>query len=121
MGEFPTWFMLLMRLPILGRNTLADVLARLDCSEEGHQLIRTKGDNNDVDDVSLYPPGQKFVYRRQIIGLVRGYLPFVGLFTIHVGKVPWLREIILMGLLASIMLGKGKARPAGIRAHRSEH
>ncbi|KAH7353916.1 signal peptidase I [Plectosphaerella cucumerina] len=89
--------------------------------EEGHQLIRTKGDNNDVDDVSLYPPGQKFVYRRQIIGLVRGYLPFVGLFTIHVGKVQWLREIILMGLLASIMLGKGKARPAGIRAHRSEH
>lgn len=118
MSEFPTWFILPMRLPLLVRDPLADVLARLDCSEEGHQLIRTKGDNNDVDDVSLYPPGQTFVYRRQVIGLVRGYLPFVGLLTITVGKVPWTKEIILLALLAMVILGQRKATSVKMETHR---
>jgi hypothetical protein len=38
----------------------------------------TKGDNNDLDDRSLYPPGQGYLYRREIIGSVRGYIPYVG-------------------------------------------
>jgi signal peptidase len=38
----------------------------------------TKGDNNDLDDRSLYPPGQDYLYRREIIGSVRGHIPYVG-------------------------------------------
>jgi signal peptidase len=38
----------------------------------------TKGDNNALDDRSLYPPGQDYLYRREIIGSVRGYVPYVG-------------------------------------------
>ncbi|KAJ3521811.1 hypothetical protein NM208_g13124 [Fusarium decemcellulare] len=42
------------------------------------QLILTKGDNNEVDDVSLYPDGQSYIYRHQILGFVRGYIPWLG-------------------------------------------
>ncbi|KZL82221.1 signal peptidase [Colletotrichum incanum] len=62
---------------------------------DGRQLIRTKGDNNEIDDVALYAPGQTYVYRGQIIGLVRGYLPRIGLLTIAIGKLPWLKEAVL--------------------------
>ena len=42
------------------------------------QLILTKGDNNEVDDVPLYPKGRSSVYRQEIVGLVIGYIPHVG-------------------------------------------
>lgn len=42
------------------------------------QHIVTKGDNNEVDDVSLYPPGRNRVLRSEIRGVVRGYVPFLG-------------------------------------------
>jgi signal peptidase len=38
----------------------------------------TKGDNNIVDDVSLYPNGRKWVYREEVVGLVKGHIPTVG-------------------------------------------
>ena len=38
----------------------------------------TKGDNNNIDDVPLYPVGQRYLDRRDIIGSVRGYVPFLG-------------------------------------------
>lgn len=50
------------------------------------QLILTKGDNNAVDDTTLYPEGQEFVYRENIVGLVRGYVPYVGWISL------WLKE-----------------------------
>jgi signal peptidase len=42
------------------------------------QLILTKGDNNPVDDAMLYLEGQEYIYRKQIAGFVRGYVPLVG-------------------------------------------
>lgn len=42
----------------------------------------TKGDNNEVNDVVLYPFGQTHARQDQVVGLVRGYIPFVGLLTI---------------------------------------
>ena len=32
--------------------------------------VLTKGDNIDIIDEALYPPGQELVYRSQIIGVV---------------------------------------------------
>ena len=38
----------------------------------------TKGDNNDVDDTLLYPGGQSFIDRKDVMELVRGYVPYIG-------------------------------------------
>lgn len=46
------------------------------------QHILTKGDNNEVDDVALYPAGKKTVLRAEIKGVVRGYVPYLGWATI---------------------------------------
>ncbi|KAF2648895.1 putative signal peptidase I [Lophiostoma macrostomum CBS 122681] len=40
--------------------------------------ILTKGDNNLFDDVVLYPVGRNHVYREEVKGSVRGYVPFIG-------------------------------------------
>lgn len=45
------------------------------CPRQG---ILTKGDNNLVDDVILYPAGQLLVHREEVMGLVKGSLPWLG-------------------------------------------
>lgn len=42
------------------------------------QHILTKGDNNEVDDVVLYPLGRQTVMRHEVVGLVTAYVPFLG-------------------------------------------
>lgn len=42
------------------------------------QLVLTKGDNNQFDDSFFYPVGQDYVHREDIIGLVRGHIPYIG-------------------------------------------
>ena len=42
------------------------------------QHILTKGDNNELDDVALYPAGRESVLREEVKGVVRGYLPYLG-------------------------------------------
>ena len=58
------------------------------------QLVVTKGDNNIIDDTVMYPNNQSYLYRRQIVGFVRGYLPFVGWTAIILQDPKCLREII---------------------------
>lgn len=60
----------------------------------------TKGDNNLSDDTELYAPGQDFLERKDIIGSVQGYIPFVGYVTIMLSEHPWLKTVMLgiMGL-----------------------
>ncbi|KAJ6098405.1 signal peptidase complex catalytic subunit SEC11 [Penicillium canescens] len=57
------------------------------------QYILTKGDNNPTHDMSLYPLGQAYVAREEIVGLVRGYLPCVGWATIALSEYPWLKGV----------------------------
>ncbi|KAI0386660.1 signal peptidase I [Hypomontagnella monticulosa] len=72
--------------------------------EEGRQLLMTKGDNNDHTDVALYPPGQTYVYRDQVIGFVRAYVPYMGWLSIMFSGFPWLKQVIIMGLLLILVL-----------------
>ncbi|KPM42183.1 Signal peptidase complex catalytic subunit SEC11 [Neonectria ditissima] len=69
-------------------------------SGEKAQLL-TKGDNNLSDDTELYARGQDFLVRKDIIGSVVGFLPFVGYVTILLSEHPWLKTVMLglMGLL----------------------
>ncbi|KAF2870619.1 signal peptidase I [Massariosphaeria phaeospora] len=74
-------------------------------SPTAEQLILTKGDNNLVDDTSIYPPGRPFIQQQDIIGLVRGYIPVMGLFALLAKEGPWVLYLSLAFLLvASIVL-----------------
>eukprot|EP01156_Anaeramoeba_ignava_P004557 Anaeramoba_ignava/a232635_12.p1 GENE.a232635_12~~a232635_12.p1 ORF type:complete len:185 (+),score=41.30 a232635_12:35-589(+) len=63
----------------------------------GQEYILTKGDNNLVDDRSLYSviKPQLWLRREEIEGTVYGYIPFVGMFTIWVNESPLLKYITL--------------------------
>lgn len=64
------------------------------------QLL-TKGDNNAADDTELYARGQSFLDRKKdVVGSVVGYVPFVGYVTILLSEYPWLKTVMLafMGL-----------------------
>lgn len=64
------------------------------------QYILTKGDNNELDDVALYPVGQDFVHREQVVGVVKGYLPYVGYITIALNESAWFRGVMIAILLS---------------------
>ncbi|KAJ1935940.1 Signal peptidase complex catalytic subunit, partial [Linderina macrospora] len=44
--------------------------------ETGKQYLLTKGDNNTVDDRGLYTPGQLWIHRDDIVGRVKGFVPY---------------------------------------------
>jgi len=69
------------------------------CSDTAKLL--TKGDNNLSDDTELYAKNQDYLVRKDIIGSVIGYIPFVGYVTILLSEYPWLKTVMLgiMGLL----------------------
>ena len=58
------------------------------------QLIVTKGDNNEFDDIPLYPPGRAFISRDEIVGLVKGYVPFLDWVVIALQEVIWLKYLL---------------------------
>ncbi|EYE93859.1 S24/S26 family peptidase [Aspergillus ruber CBS 135680] len=66
------------------------------------QHILTKGDNNYIDDVGLYPPGRSWVRRDEVVGIVKGYLPSLGWLTIAANEMPWLRG---MGIVFACLIG----------------
>jgi signal peptidase len=61
----------------------------------------TKGDNNGADDTDLYAVGQDYLERKDIVGSVIGFIPFVGYVTILLSEHPWLKTVMLglMGLI----------------------
>jgi signal peptidase len=63
--------------------------------------LLTKGDNNLADDTELYARDQDYLVRKDIIGSVVGYIPFVGYVTIMLSEHPWLKTAMLgiMGLV----------------------
>lgn len=71
---------------------------------QSRQYILTKGDNNELTDESLYPADQDFVYRHQIVGVVRGYVPYLGWPVILLNSYPWIRILaILLGCVVAII------------------
>ncbi|KAI9789791.1 MAG: Signal peptidase complex catalytic subunit [Piccolia ochrophora] len=83
-------------IPIVHR-----VVRRFGGGDKALQLL-TKGDNNNADDTELYARGQSYLDRsKDIIGSVRGYVPFVGYVTILLSEHPWLKTVMLgiMGLV----------------------
>ncbi|PIA17344.1 signal peptidase I [Coemansia reversa NRRL 1564] len=67
-------------------------------NETGKQYLLTKGDNNMADDRGLYNPGQLWIQRDEIIGRVKGFVPYAGMGTIWMNDYPQLK----MGLLGTL-------------------
>ncbi|KAF1998683.1 signal peptidase I [Amniculicola lignicola CBS 123094] len=59
------------------------------------QLVLTKGDNNDVDDRVLYPEGREYAYREEVVGLVKGYVPYAGWLSLIVSDRQWILYLML--------------------------
>ncbi|KAI9479796.1 Signal peptidase complex catalytic subunit [Coemansia sp. RSA 989] len=69
-------------------------------SETNKQYLLTKGDNNSADDRGLYNPGQLWIQRDDIIGRVKGFVPYAGMGTIWMNDYPQLK----MGLLGTLCI-----------------
>ncbi|CAF1089602.1 unnamed protein product [Adineta ricciae] len=63
--------------------------------EDGYVKFLTKGDGNSVDDRGLYSVGQLWLEREQIVGKVKGYFPYLGLFIILLSNLPLLDRLLL--------------------------
>uniref|UniRef100_A0A914W201 Signal peptidase complex catalytic subunit SEC11 n=1 Tax=Plectus sambesii TaxID=2011161 RepID=A0A914W201_9BILA len=66
--------------------------------QNGTSKFLTKGDNNQVDDRGLYPPGQLWLTRKDVVGRAKGYVPYVGMVTILLNDYPKLKYPALVGL-----------------------
>ncbi|XBW36745.1 hypothetical protein QEN19_002322 [Hanseniaspora menglaensis] len=69
------------------------------------QYLLTKGDNNNVHDVSLYGRGKKYLNtERDILGTVKFYIPQLGYLTIWINENPKFQKVFYLGLLLISML-----------------
>ncbi|ROW00394.1 hypothetical protein VMCG_07332 [Cytospora schulzeri] len=55
------------------------------------QQFLTKGDNNNVDDVALYPGNRTLVTRNEVAGFVRGYIPYLGWLVLGFQNLHWMK------------------------------
>lgn len=65
--------------------------------------VLTKGDNNNVDDRGLYPRGVKWLGKEDILGKMRWYLPYMGMFTIWLNDYAWFKFTVL-GLMGFFVI-----------------
>lgn len=65
---------------------------------DGETFILTKGDHNSVHDRSLYAKNQEWLNRKDLIGRVVGYLPYMGMVTIVMTDYPKVKYAVLLGL-----------------------
>ncbi|KXT15015.1 hypothetical protein AC579_7772 [Pseudocercospora musae] len=74
-GDIPVVWFEEQSLPMVHRC----IQSYWEAGQDGpRQHFLTKGDNNDVDDVGLYPPGRTSVHRNEVVGNVAAYVPFLG-------------------------------------------
>ncbi|KAJ1676324.1 Signal peptidase complex catalytic subunit [Spiromyces aspiralis] len=69
------------------------------------QYLLTKGDNNVSDDRGLYNKGQLWIDRDDILGRVRGHIPYAGMATIMMNDYPKLKFVVLGGLCLMSLIG----------------
>lgn len=63
---------------------------------DSRQLVLTKGDNNEFDDIPLYPAGREFVSRDEVVGLVKGYIPLLGWVVIALQEFVWFKCLLFV-------------------------
>ncbi|KAL4744289.1 hypothetical protein BDW72DRAFT_188889 [Aspergillus terricola var. indicus] len=86
-GEIPVIWFWGRPLPMVHRAVRTVILDGM------RQGILTKGDNNALDDTMLYPAGQPYVGRDEIIGVVKGSVPALGWLAILLQTYPHLMQL----------------------------
>ncbi|KAL1406241.1 Signal peptidase complex catalytic subunit [Vanrija albida] len=74
-------------------------------SNNGTQLLLTKGDANPDNDIPLYE-GPEWLEAKQVVGKVRGFLPYVGYVTIAMNDYPQLKYALLGGVGLFLLVSK---------------
>lgn len=75
-----------------GRYLAAELAFLLYLADQSiSRLFLTKGDNNEVDDVSLYPGDRTLVSQNEVMGVVKGYVPFLGWLVIRFQESSWVK------------------------------
>lgn len=82
------------------------VLEVHDDAKTKTQFLLTKGDNNPVDDRGLYVKGQMWVKGEDVVGRVKGFLPYVGMVTIILTDYPILKGLMIGGMLLLALITK---------------
>lgn len=73
---------------------------------QNKQFLLTKGDNNAVNDISLYKNKKIYLSKeKDIVGTVKGYLPQIGYVTIWVSESKYAKYTLLAFLGLSSLLG----------------
>jgi signal peptidase I len=67
----------------------------------GDRLL-TKGDNNHLDDVGLYKPGKKMLEVHEMRASVFGYIPFFGMITIWMNRIPGFQLLSMLFTLFKV-------------------
>ncbi|KDO26844.1 hypothetical protein SPRG_08135 [Saprolegnia parasitica CBS 223.65] len=78
-------------------------------NSDGVDFYLTKGDDNSVNDRGLYAPGQLWLPRGDIVGVVRASIPCVGMTVIFMNDYP-LFKILAIGLIARTIHGAVSSR-----------
>jgi signal peptidase I len=93
-------------LAIVYRNPFATGLWLITRNRDDAKIL-TKGDHNPTDDTELYAYGQDYLERKDILGSVIAYIPFVGYITIMLSEHPWIKTAMLgiMGLFVVLQRG----------------
>jgi signal peptidase len=68
-------------------------------------LLLTKGDNNEVDDLFLYR-GERYLESERVMGKVRGYVPYLGIFTIWLTDYPQLKWAMIGSILFFVLVNR---------------
>jgi len=63
--------------------------------EKDEYYMLTKGDNNRVNDRGLYAQGQMWIQRKDLMGRVWFYIPYVGIITIWLNDYPPLKYAVI--------------------------
>ena len=77
-------------IPIVHR-----VIALHEDERTGKLKFLTKGDNNHVDDRSLYARGQMWLRPKDVVGRARAFVPHIGIVTILMNDYPQLKYLLL--------------------------
>ncbi|ORY76953.1 signal peptidase complex catalytic subunit sec11 [Protomyces lactucae-debilis] len=94
-------------IPIVHRVIKSHISAQSALNELGKSKLLTKGDNNNDDDLTLYAPGQRTLDRKEdVIGVVYGFMPYVGMVTLAMNDYPALRYLMLGGMGLTALLSR---------------
>lgn len=84
----------------LGDRDIPIVHRIMNVHEENEDyFILTKGDNNRVNDRGLYSQGQYWIQKKDIMGRVWFYIPYVGIITIWLSDYPILKVMLIGGMV----------------------